>query len=88
MVLAAAIAGIATSVLVMIFADRGNDPGGRLIRCFMGFAVAVVWIMAIADEVVSVLQVRLYLVIYCMISHMSSQTFGFIFGLSDAIIGL
>ncbi|KZT39099.1 hypothetical protein SISSUDRAFT_1099515 [Sistotremastrum suecicum HHB10207 ss-3] len=70
-ILAAAISGLATSVLVMIFADRGNDPGGRLIRCFMGFAVAVVWIMAIADEVVSVL-----------------QTFGFIFGLSDAIIGL
>ncbi len=40
-------------------------------RCSMGFAVAVVWIMAIADEVVNVL-----------------QTFGMIFGLSDAIIGL
>lgn len=40
-------------------------------RCSMGFIVAVVWIMAIADEVVSVL-----------------QTFGLIFGLSDAIIGL
>jgi len=37
----------------------------------MGFMVAVVWIMAIADEVVNVL-----------------QTFGMIFGLSDAIIGL
>lgn len=37
----------------------------------MGFFVAIVWIMAIADEVVNVL-----------------QTFGFIFGLSDAIIGL
>ncbi len=37
----------------------------------MGFIVAVVWIMAIADEVVNVL-----------------QTFGMIFGLSDAIIGL
>lgn len=40
-------------------------------RCSMGFIVAVVWIMAIADEVVGVL-----------------QTFGKIFGLSDAIIGL
>jgi solute carrier family 24 (sodium/potassium/calcium exchanger), member 6 len=37
----------------------------------MGFCVAIVWIMAIADEVVLVL-----------------QTFGFVFGLSDAIIGL
>lgn len=37
----------------------------------MGFFVAIIWIMAIADEVVNVL-----------------QTFGLIFGLSDAIIGL
>jgi len=37
----------------------------------MGFFVAIVWIMAIADEVVGVL-----------------KAFGFIFGLSDAIIGL
>ena len=37
----------------------------------MGFMVSIVWIMAIADEVVEVL-----------------QTFGLIFGLSDAIIGI
>jgi len=37
----------------------------------MGFVVSVVWIMAIADEVVQVL-----------------DTFGLLFGLSDAIIGL
>ncbi|KAH8109326.1 hypothetical protein DFH11DRAFT_1628692 [Phellopilus nigrolimitatus] len=42
-----------------------------MVRCSMGFFVAVVWIVAIADEVVNVL-----------------KTFGFIFGLSDAIIGL
>ncbi|KAF8322693.1 hypothetical protein DL93DRAFT_1051915 [Clavulina sp. PMI_390] len=44
---------------------------GRLALCLMGFTVAMVWIMAIADEVVQVL-----------------TTFGLIFGLSDAIIGL
>jgi len=37
----------------------------------MGFFVAIIWIMAVADEVVGVL-----------------RAFGFIFGLSDAIIGL
>ncbi|KAF8577083.1 hypothetical protein K439DRAFT_1639998 [Ramaria rubella] len=68
---AAAVAGVSTGILVLLFADAGNDPAARLARCFMGFAVAVIWIMAIADEVVSVL-----------------KTFGLIFGLSDAIIGL
>lgn len=65
------IASLCAGGLVIAFADKGNDPAARLARCFMGFAIAIVWIMAIADEVVSVL-----------------QTFGHIFGLSDAIIGL
>ncbi|KAJ7475807.1 Sodium/calcium exchanger protein-domain-containing protein [Mycena latifolia] len=69
--LAAGIAGFVASVLVALFADNGEHPTFRMARCSMGFFVAVVWIMAIADEVVKVL-----------------QTFGFIFGLSDAIIGL
>ncbi|KAI5116965.1 hypothetical protein M0805_001368 [Coniferiporia weirii] len=68
---ATAIAGGAAAVFVLVFADRGDDPFAQMVRCFMGFFVAVVWIMAIADEVVNVL-----------------KTFGFIFGLSDAIIGL
>lgn len=41
-------------------------------RCFMGFFVAVIWIMAIADEVVQVLQVRRFLrsLLHCIIdSH-------------------
>ncbi|KAI6169159.1 Sodium/calcium exchanger protein-domain-containing protein [Pisolithus thermaeus] len=66
-----AIGGIAVGLLVLIFADDGFHPTARMMRCSMGFFVAIVWIMAIADEVVNVL-----------------QTFGFIFGLSDAIIGL
>ena len=55
--IATAAAGITTAILVLIFSDRGNDPAGRLARCFMGFIVAIVWIMTIADEVVSVLKV-------------------------------
>ncbi|EJD06417.1 uncharacterized protein FOMMEDRAFT_117231 [Fomitiporia mediterranea MF3/22] len=71
LLIATAIGGVAAALLVLAFAERGNDPVAQMARCFMGFFVAVVWIMAIADEVVNVL-----------------KTFGFIFGLSDAIIGL
>ena len=56
---AAGIAGAATAILVAVFAGSGETAGGRLTRCTMGFIVAMVWIMAIADEVVEVLQVRL-----------------------------
>ncbi|KAJ7158796.1 Sodium/calcium exchanger protein-domain-containing protein [Mycena filopes] len=69
--LSAGIVGFAASVLVAFFGKNGEHPSFRMTRCSIGFIVAVVWIMAIADEVVKVL-----------------QTFGFIFGLSDAIIGL
>ncbi|KAG5638893.1 hypothetical protein H0H81_008952 [Sphagnurus paluster] len=67
----AAVGGFASAVLIVVFAEQGDHPTAKMARCSMGFLVAIVWIMAIADEVVNVL-----------------QTFGFIFGLSDAIIGL
>ncbi|KAF8992834.1 Sodium/calcium exchanger protein-domain-containing protein [Cyathus striatus] len=70
-ILAILVSGIAVGTLVAIFAQKGDHPTAQMVRCSMGFFVAIVWIMAIADEVVNVL-----------------QTFGFIFGLSDAIIGL
>ncbi|KAG8953114.1 hypothetical protein FRC04_003061 [Tulasnella sp. 424] len=69
--LAAFTAGAAAATLVLLFAKNGKNPIGRIVRSLMGFVVAMVWIMAIADEVVRVL-----------------QTFGYIFGLSDAIVGL
>jgi len=71
LLIATAIAGIAAAILVLIFSTEGEHPTMRILRCSMGFFVAMIWIMAIADEVVEVL-----------------KTFGFIFGLSDAIIGL
>ena len=55
--LATGIAGTAVGILVAVFAHRGEHPAARLVRCTMGFIVAIVWIMAIADEVVEVLQV-------------------------------
>lgn len=71
LLLAAGVTGAAIGILVAVFGGRGESTSSRLARCTMGFIVAVVWIMAIADEVVEVL-----------------QTFGLIFGLSDAIIGV
>lgn len=55
--MATAIAGFAIGVLVLIFSKNGAHPSARMARCSMGFFVAIVWIMAIADEVVEVLQV-------------------------------
>ncbi|KAF8269558.1 Sodium/calcium exchanger protein-domain-containing protein [Lactarius quietus] len=69
--LGAGLAGLSAGIPVFLFANKGDNQAWLLTRCSMGFLVAVVWIMAIADEVVNVL-----------------QTFGFVFGLSDAIIGL
>lgn len=56
-VLATGVAGISLGVLVWFFAKSGQGTVGRVTRALMGFAVAMVWIMAIADEVVRVLQV-------------------------------
>lgn len=56
-ILAAVLCGISVSVLTAVFAHDGKNAPARLARCFIGFGVAMVWIMAIADEVVQVLQV-------------------------------
>ncbi|KAJ8502716.1 hypothetical protein ONZ45_g11499 [Pleurotus djamor] len=69
--LGTAIAGAGAATLVLLMPEHGKHPIMQMARCSMGFFVAIVWIMAVADEVVNVL-----------------TTFGFIFGLSDAIIGL
>ena len=66
--LATGIAGAAMGILVAVFAHQGDHPAARLARCTMGFVVAIVWIMAIADEVVEVLQVRLSLLFFMYLS--------------------
>ncbi|KAF8440530.1 Sodium/calcium exchanger protein-domain-containing protein [Boletus edulis BED1] len=63
--------GSVLALLVLMFSAESSRPAAQMARCSLGFLVSIVWIMAIADEVVNLL-----------------QTFGFIFGLSDAIIGL
>ena len=57
LIIAAAVVGVTVAILVLVFADTGSHPVSCMARCSMGFFVAVVWIMAIADEVVQVLQV-------------------------------
>ncbi len=57
LLLAAGITGLTSAILVAVFAQKGNNVPARLARCSMGFVVAIVWIMAIADEVVEVLTV-------------------------------
>ena len=57
LLIATAIAGVAAAILVLIFSTLGENPTMRTLRCSMGFFVAIVWIMAIADEVVGVLKV-------------------------------
>ena len=51
------VVGLALGTLVIIYADTGLSAAGRMTRCSLGFLVAIVWIMAIADEVVNVLLV-------------------------------
>ena len=54
--LATFIAGVLSAVLIVVFSENGNSRA-RLALCLTGFAVSMVWIMAIADEVVQVLDV-------------------------------
>ena len=74
---------------MIILVNGGDHPTSKMARYLMGFFVAVAWIMAIADEVVNVLKAGPD---NLSPSDSSSpnifQAFGFIFGLSDAIIGL
>jgi solute carrier family 24 (sodium/potassium/calcium exchanger), member 6 len=55
--LATLIAGVSSAVLVLVFSVDGKHATARLTLCLTGFAVSMVWIMAIADEVVQVLNV-------------------------------
>jgi hypothetical protein len=51
------ITGTIAAVIVMYTATDGSNTFWRMVRCFGGFTCSMVWIAAIADEVVSVLQV-------------------------------
>ncbi len=49
------VVGVSAAALVMVFVHEGTDQRIRLALCLMGFVASMVWIMAIADEVVQVL---------------------------------
>jgi hypothetical protein len=55
--LASSVLGLIAAVAVMMTATHGRSTFWRMVRCFGGFTCSMVWIAAIADEVVSVLQV-------------------------------
>jgi hypothetical protein len=55
--LACLLAGSIAAVMVLYTATDGSHTAWRMVRCFGGFTCSMVWIAAIADEVVSVLQV-------------------------------
>ena len=78
-------AGALAAGAVSRFATDGRAKPWRLVRCFAGFVVSMVWIAAIADEVVSVLGVSDCSL--CVV-HANEQALGQILGLSDALIGL
>ena len=59
--------GVAAGLLVLVFADDSVHPIARMAQCSMGFLVAVVWIVAIADEVVNVLHVRHFVTLSSML---------------------
>ena len=71
LLLGTAIVGLCAGVLVAVFAKRGDHPSSKMARCSMGFLVSMVWIMAIADEVVNVLQVCSHCLI---VAHRLSDT--------------
>lgn len=55
--LGTSIAGLAAAVGVMSIAEDGSSGTWRIVRCFGGFICSMVWIAAIADEVVGLLLV-------------------------------
>lgn len=71
------LAGLVAATLIVLFCDKGNSSAARMARCSMGFMVAIVWIMAIADEVVNVLQVRVGILLCAIYSplcrHLASS---------------
>ena len=71
LLLGTAIVGLCAGVLVAVFAKRGDHPSSKMARCSMGFLVSMVWITAIADEVVNVLQVCSHCLI---VAHRLSDT--------------
>ena len=57
------IGGVLAAAGTMLYATDGSSRTWRLVRCFAGFICSMVWIAAIADEVVNVLQVSI--AFYC-----------------------
>lgn len=53
--LGSSVAGLIIAIPVLLFGKDGTAQPWRLVRCFAGFICSMMWIAAIADEVVDVL---------------------------------
>lgn len=58
--LGSSVAGLIIAIPVLLFGKDGTAQPWRLVRCFAGFICSMMWIAAIADEVVDVLSVSLF----------------------------
>ncbi|ORX41138.1 Sodium/calcium exchanger protein-domain-containing protein [Kockovaella imperatae] len=54
--LGVSIAGTLSAGAVLMYAVDGSSPAWRMVRCLAGFVCSMVWIAAIADEVVGILK--------------------------------
>lgn len=90
--LGSSIVGLVSAIPVLLYGKDGTAQPWRLVRCFAGFICSMVWIAAIADEVVDVLNVSFLFLFSGALSYglltWDVKTLGEILGLSDAIIGL
>ncbi|KAG6329041.1 hypothetical protein ID866_10048 [Astraeus odoratus] len=73
------IGGMAIGLLVVVFSDEKAYPTAQMARCSIGFLVAIVWIMAIADEV-NVLQTFDF--IFDLVANRTVTSFAPIMGFS------
>lgn len=88
--------GLALSTIALLFFKDETHVTRVLSLCFIGFFMAIVWILTIVNEVVGVLQVRRIGLpwdktgdsLADLPTRFRAQTIGHIFGLSDAILGL
>lgn len=58
--LGSSVTGLIIAIPVLLFGKDGTAQPWRLVRCFAGFICSMMWIAAIADEVVDVLSVSLF----------------------------